>query len=78
MSKKGLTTVPSSVRKKLGIEDGDILIWEVDKERGIAIVKIVKDPLKSLKGKYGLEELRYDLVEEEADKLIEGELGGGD
>lgn len=73
-----MTTIPSSVRKKLGIEDGDILIWEVDKERDIAVVKIVKDPLKSLKGKYSLEELRYDLVEEEADKLIEGELGGGD
>ena len=78
VSKKGLTTIPSSVRRNLGIEEGDILIWEVDKEGGIAVVKVVKNPLKNLKGKYSLDMLRYDVVEEEADKLIEGELGGGD
>ena len=33
-------------------------------------MKTFKDSLKVLKGKYSLDELRYDVLEEEADELI--------
>jgi AbrB family looped-hinge helix DNA binding protein len=33
VSRKGLTTIPAWVRRELGIEEGDFLIWEVDRER---------------------------------------------
>ncbi|RLG84619.1 MAG: hypothetical protein DRO18_06950, partial [Thermoprotei archaeon] len=39
VSKKGLTNIPAKVRKELGIEEGDVLIWEIDKQHNIAIVK---------------------------------------
>ncbi len=74
VSRKGLTNIPAKVRKALGIEEGDVLIWEVDEERGIAIVKVVKNPVKYLKGKYDDPNLTYEKVEELADKLVVGML----
>ncbi len=73
VSKKGLTNIPIEVRRVLGIEEGDSLEWYVDEKQGIAIVKVVKNPLRVLKGKYSDESLQYDRVEELADKLIEAE-----
>ena len=72
VGKKGLTTVPAMVRKVLGIEEGDILVWEVDKDRGIVLVRVVKDPFRYLKGKYSSDELRYEAVEESCDEFFEG------
>jgi AbrB family looped-hinge helix DNA binding protein len=46
VSRKGLTTIPAWVRGELGIEEGDFLIWEVDRERGSISVRVVKNPLK--------------------------------
>ena len=44
VSRKGLTTVPAGVRRALGVEEGDMLVWEVDQKRNVAIVKAVKNP----------------------------------
>ncbi len=74
VSKKGLTSIPARVRKALGIEEGDELVWEVVEERGVAIVKVVKNPLKQLEGKYSDPNLTYEKVEELADRLVVGEL----
>ena len=66
VSRKGLTTIPAWVRRELGIEKGDFLIWEVDRERGSISVGVVKNPLKRLKGKYNDPQLSYEAVEETA------------
>ncbi len=70
VSRKGLTTIPAWVRRELGIEKGDFLIWEVDRERGSISVRVVKNPLKHLKGKYNDPQLSYEAVEEVADSLL--------
>jgi AbrB family looped-hinge helix DNA binding protein len=77
VSRKGLTTIPAWVRRELGIEEGDFLIWEIDRERGSISVRVVKNPLKHLKGKYNDPQLSYDMVEEVADSLLEGEVRAG-
>jgi len=78
VSGKGLTTVPSAVRRAAGIEEGDILLWEV-REGGEIVVRVERDPYERLRGKYGDPELTYERLEGEADRLLEGETiaGGG-
>ncbi len=44
----GATMVPSEIRKALGIEVGDILVWRVDSEKGVAIVEVRKDIVSKL------------------------------
>ena len=75
VSRKGLTSIPSRVRKALNLEEGDLLIWEVDPKRRIAIIRVLKDPFKQLKGKYRDTGLVYEKVEESVDKEILGEAG---
>ena len=77
VSRKGLTTVPARVRKALGIEEGDTLLWEVDEEHGWAVVRVAKNPLKLLRGKYDDPNLAYERVEEEANRIITGLAGEG-
>ena len=74
VSKKGLVSIPSVVKRALNIEEGDYLVWEIDEEKRIAVVKVLKNPLKSLSGKYDDPNLIYDKVEEEADRIILREL----
>ncbi len=78
VSRKGLTTVPSAVRRAAGIEEGDILLWEV-KKGGEIVVRVERDPYERLRGKYRDPELTYERLEGEADRLLEGEAiaGGG-
>ena len=75
VSAKGLITIPAEVRRRLGIKDGDLIIWKINGEK--AIIKVVKDPLKYLNGKYDDSNLTYEKVEGEADKLVLGELNAG-
>ncbi len=76
VSRKGLTNIPSKVRREAGIEEGDLMVWEVE-GREVIRVRIVKDPLKHLKGKYDDPDLTYDRVEETTDRLIEREMDAG-
>ncbi len=74
VSKKELISIPAEVRKALDIEEGDMLVWKIDKKHGMAIVKVIKNPIKYLKGKYNDPNLTYEKVEGVADKLLIGEL----
>lgn len=74
VSRKGLTSVPAVVRRVLGIEEGDLLVWEVDEARGVAIVRVIKNPVKYLRGKYSDPRITYESVEESADKIIAREV----
>jgi len=78
VSKKGLTTVPARVRRVLGVEEGDVLIWKVDEKRNVAIVKAVKNPIRFLKGRYDDPSLTYERIEEIADRLIARESRASD
>lgn len=42
VSKKWLTTVPADVRRVLNVEEGDTLLWEVNREEGMVIVRVLK------------------------------------
>lgn len=75
VSRKGLTSIPSKVRRSLNLEEGDLLVWEVDPKRRTAVIRVLKAPFKQLKGKYRDTELVYEKVEESADKEILGEAG---
>ena len=72
VSRKGLTTIPSAVRRAASIEEGDTLIWEV-RETGEIVVRVEKDPYERLRGKYRDPELTYEKLEGEADLLLEEE-----
>lgn len=52
------------------MDEGDSLLWEVDTTRRIALVRVVKHPIKFLKGRYSDPDLRYEVVEGTADRLI--------
>lgn len=75
VSRKGLVSIPSKVRKALKIEEGDLLVWEVNLDERSATIRVLKDPYKHLKGRYRDAELTYEKVEEKADKEIMGEAG---
>ena len=73
VSKKGLTNIPVKIRRAVGIEEGDLLAWEI-KNSGIITIKIIKNPYKFLKGRHSDPDLTYEEVEEEADSLLMKEL----
>lgn len=74
VSKKGLVTIPAEIRRRLNIQDGDLVAWDIDEKDKIIILRIIKDPLKYLKGKYQDNKIVYEEVEETADNLIQGVL----
>jgi AbrB family looped-hinge helix DNA binding protein len=73
VSRKFLTSIPAKVRKALGLEVGDILMWDVEGDK--VVVRIMKNPVKALRGKYDDPSLTYDSVEEKADELLMKEVG---
>jgi len=77
VSRKGLTSIPAEVRRKLQINEGDLLVWEVDEARKMAVIQVLKDPFEFLKGRHRDSRLVYSEVEERADELLLGELHAG-
>ena len=73
VSKKYLTIVPAGLRKVLGLEVGDILVWRVEKCK--VIIEVIKNPAKALRAKYEDPLLTYEVVEEKVDELIMREAG---
>ncbi len=73
VSRKGLTNIPVKVRRALRIEEGDMLLWEVEGEEA-ARIRVLRNPFKQLAGKYSDPNLTYEKVEGEADRLLEREL----
>ena len=72
---KGQIVIPSSVRRKLGIENGTRIQVEVDEVHQIVILKpITRQYVRSLHGKYrGKGLLKAYLAEKQAEKRREGE-----
>ncbi len=75
ISKKGLTTIPAKIKNLLGVEEGDYLSWEVAGDK--VVVSLIKNPYKFLKGRHEDPGLIYEKVEENADRLMMGELNAG-
>ena len=74
VSRKFLVSIPAKVRKALGLEVGDILVWDVEGDK--VIVRVMKKSIKALKGKYYDPSLTYDSVEGKADELLMKEVKG--
>ncbi len=74
VSRKFLTNIPAKVRKALKIEEGDFLSWSIDEEKKIAVIRVVKNPYKALRGKYRDPRMVYDAVEESVDEMLLGEV----
>jgi len=70
VSKKGLTTVPIDIRRKLQISEGDALSWEIEEDH--ILVKVVRDPADFLRGKF--DNLSHEEAEEMTDRLLEEQI----
>ena len=77
VSKNGLVTILMEIRRRFGIEVGDLIIWSIDERDNAIILYVIKEPLKYLEGKYDDSEIVYEVVEETADSLIQGEENAG-
>jgi AbrB family looped-hinge helix DNA binding protein len=72
VTKRGQTVVPSDIRKKHQIKEGDQLIWLED-EQGIKVIPIPKDPIAALRGRGQGEGLSTKLLtERQEDREREG------
>ena len=49
---KGRITLPSNVRKELGIKDGTILRVDVNEARQIILTPVTREFVRSLRGRY--------------------------
>jgi len=75
VSDRGMVTIPASLRRRLDIEAGDKLRWDVDEE-GNLLVEVVRqrygafedDDLKTPMGSDGLE--THDLAGHEEDPAV--------
>jgi AbrB family looped-hinge helix DNA binding protein len=79
VTRKFQTTIPSAIRKKYKIDEGDSIIY-VDLGDHIAIVPVSKQPLKDLKNfkidtKESVEEMRKEALQT-AQKLVDKKLKG--
>ncbi len=79
VSRNGLTTVPSKIRKALGIKSGDKLDWRVVKKDDKTLIEVEaeKNPYEFLKGRRKDPDASFDKVEGLADALIAKEARTG-
>lgn len=61
ISKSGQVTIPAEIRKNLGVEPGDIVLWRMDDE-GKVNVERVKYSFEELRGIAKLREPDKDLM----------------
>jgi len=74
VSRKWLVNIPAEIRKQFHIQEGDYLVWEVDKKHNVIVVRVIKDSLKILTGKYSDPNLTYDVVEDLAERITLREI----
>ncbi|HUI92265.1 MAG TPA: hypothetical protein VLX68_08465 [Chitinivibrionales bacterium] len=53
---RGQTAIPAAIRRRYNIKPKSRIEW-IDDGRGVAVVPVPVDPVRTLKGKYG----RYNL-----------------
>lgn len=72
VSRKGLTTIPSKIRRVLGIKSGDRLDWRIVKKDDKTLIEVgaEKNPYEFLKGRRKDPNTSFDKVEGLADALI--------
>lgn len=75
VTKRAQTSVPSSIRKRYGIGEGDMLEW-VDDGQAIRVIPIPADPIRALRGRARGENLVQTLlaVREGDRQLDEGQV----
>jgi AbrB family looped-hinge helix DNA binding protein len=61
VTKRAQTSVPSSIRKRYGIGEGDMLEW-VDDGQVIRIIPLPADPIRALRGRARGEDLVQRLL----------------
>jgi len=61
VTKRAQTSVPSSIRKRYGIGEGDMLEW-MDDGQTIRIIPIAADPIRALRGRARGEDLVQKLL----------------
>lgn len=64
MSEKGQVTIPKSLRDRLGIRAGEILDFEEDRGRLVAVKVTSQDPLDAAYGILALNRRTDDLIAE--------------
>ncbi len=62
MTKRGQTAIPSVIRKRYDIAEGDTLVWLEDQE-GIKVIPVPSDPVGALRGRGRGENLTETLLE---------------
>lgn len=50
VTKRGQTVIPSAIRKRYDISEGDTLIWLED-PNGIKVIPVPSDPVRALRGR---------------------------
>ncbi|MEK6777925.1 MAG: AbrB/MazE/SpoVT family DNA-binding domain-containing protein [bacterium] len=71
VTQKGQTVIPSDLRKKYGIDVGTEIEW-IDTGKGIKMIPIPKDVIKTLRGSAKGENLTRELLSErKKDKDLE-------
>jgi len=71
VTKRGQTVIPSDIRKKYAIQEGDGLIW-LEGPSGIKVIPVPQDSLKALRGRGKGENLSQKLLEmRQADRARE-------
>ncbi len=63
VTRRGQTVIPSPIRKRHQIQDGDRLVW-LDDGDTISIVPVPRDPIKALRGSGRGENLVEQLLEQ--------------
>ena len=66
VSRRGQTVVPSAIRLRYNIKDGDQLVW-VDDGKTIRVIPVPADPIKALYGRGEGQGLTKKLLEDRAE-----------
>jgi len=67
VSKRGQTVIPSLIRKRYSIQEGDRLVW-IDDGQVIKVIPVPNDPIRALRGRGRGERLMESLMQYRQDE----------
>jgi AbrB family looped-hinge helix DNA binding protein len=67
VSKRGQTVIPSPIRKRYSIQEGDRLVW-IDDGQVIKVIPVPNDPIRALRGRGRGERLMESLMQYRQDE----------